>query len=91
MGYGTNKKKIALADSLMNESIRKKKIASEQEKIARDFIKSGNAYQTKVLDLKGTTTPTAYERLKKAANIRQSASKDSSMAVSIRKQIKKSK
>jgi hypothetical protein len=91
MAYGTNKKKIARADSLMNESIRKKKIASEQEKIAKAFIKSGNAYKTKVIDLKGTTTPTAYERLKRASNIRQSASKDSSMAVSIRKQIKKSK
>ena len=58
------KNPIEKADSLMKESQRKKDFANQQEKIAKAFIKSGKSTDVKVLDLKGTTTPTANERLK---------------------------
>ena len=65
------------SDSLINESRRKKEFARVQEKIANAQIKRGTGNNVKLLDLKGTTTPTASKRLDIAKKIRQSAEKDS--------------
>lgn len=79
------------ADSLMNKSFEKKAFAKSQIKIGKSAIKSGNADKVRVLDLKGTTTPTAKARITNANKLNQSAKQDSLKSVSLRKQIKKSK
>jgi hypothetical protein len=81
--------KKPISDSLMNEYRRKIAFANQQEKIANAAIKAGKANQVKVLDLKGTTTPTASERLKIAGKAKDEAKKDSIASVKLR--IKKSK
>ena len=66
-----------VSDSLMNESNRKKDFANLQEKFAKAAIKAGNANKTILLDLKGTTSPTAQQRLGIVKKLRESATKDS--------------
>lgn len=73
----------AKADSLMKESNKKKYLANQQEKIGKAFIKAGKGNDVFVLDLKGTTTPTAYERLEIAKKARESAKTDSLNAIKI--------
>jgi len=80
---------IPKADSLMNEYRRKMAFGNQQEKFAKAAIKAGNADKVKVLDLKGTTTPTASERLKIAEKYKDEAKKDSVNSVKLR--IKKTK
>jgi hypothetical protein len=77
-----------MSDSLMRESVGKKMLANQQEKIGRAFIKAGNGDWTKVLDLKGTTSPTAFERLKIARNAKASASADSAKSVKLKNLVK---
>jgi hypothetical protein len=81
--------KKPVADSLMNEYRKKMAFANQQEKIANAAIKSGKGDKVKLLDLKGTTTPTASERLKIAEKAKNEAKKDSIASVKLR--IKKSK
>jgi hypothetical protein len=71
------KDKFNKSDSLMNESRNKKYFARTNEKIAKAQIKMGNGDKVRLLDLKGTTTPTAKERLYIAKKLRVSAEKDS--------------
>ena len=78
------KKQQANADSLMRESERKKAFAKTQAKIANAQIKAGTGNQVRVIDLKGTTTPTAKERLDKANKVRQEAKRDSIASVNAR-------
>lgn len=77
-----------MSDSLMKESLGKKMLANQQEKFGRAAIKAGNANYTRVLDLEGTTTPTAFERLKIARNARVSASADSAKSVKLKNLVK---
>lgn len=79
------KNPIEKADSLMKESQRKKDFANQQEKIAKAFIKAGKSTDVKIVDLKGTTTPTANERLKIAQKARVEAKKDSIEAEKLRR------
>ena len=68
--------KKAKADSLMNEAAKKRDFAKTQSKIANSQIKRGTGENVRVIDIKGTTTPTAKERLKIAANKERSAMVD---------------
>jgi hypothetical protein len=68
--------KKATADSLMNEAANKRAFSKTQSKIANAQIKRGTGEQVMVLDLRGTTTPTAKERLKIAADKERSAMVD---------------
>ena len=77
------------ADSLMKSSVNKKSFANEQIKFGKAAIKSGNANQVKVIDLKGTTSPTAKSRIANAQKMLSSSKMDSLKSVSIKKQIKK--
>jgi hypothetical protein len=77
------------ADSLMNKSYDKKSFANTQIKIGKAAMKAGNAEKVRVLDLKGTTTPTAKERISNANKMKQSAKIDSLTSVKLRNQIKK--
>lgn len=78
------KDKFNKSDSLMNESRGKKHFARTQERIANAQIKMGNADKVRLLDLKGTTTPTAKQRLDIAKKTRVSAEKDSISAVKLK-------
>jgi len=82
------KKAKEMSDSLMRESLGKKMLASQQEKIGRAFIKAGKGDWNMVLDIKGTSTPTAFERLKIAKNARASASVDSAKSVKLKNLVK---
>lgn len=79
------KDKFNKSDSLMNESRSKKYFAKTQEKIAKAQIKMGNGDKVRLLDLKGTTTPTAKERLDIAKKLRVSAEKDSINSIKFKK------
>ena len=68
--------KKAKADSLMNEAARKRVFSKTQSKIANAQIKRGTGEQVMVLDLRGTTTPVAKDRLKIAADKERSAMVD---------------
>ena len=65
------------AELLMEESYRKKAFANQQEKIGNALIKKGKGDETRLIDLKGETTPTAYKRLEIAKKARIEATKDS--------------
>lgn len=78
-------KELAKADSLMQNAAEKKSFYSTQEKIANAQLKRGTGDQVKVIDLKGTTTPTAKERLAKAQKILAEAKRDSTEAANIYK------
>ncbi len=78
------KKQQAQSDSLMRESERKKAFAKTQAKIANAQIKAGTGNNVRVLDLKGTTTPTAKERLGIAGNAMREAKRDSIASVKLR-------
>lgn len=77
------------ADSLMNKSFEKKAFAKSQIKIGNASLKSGTGDKVRVLDLKGTTTPTAKARIANAQKMLSSAKQDSLKSVGLRKQIKK--
>jgi len=77
------------SDSLMNESVNKKAFANQQIKIGNAAIKAGNADKVRLLDLKGTTTPTAKARIANANKLKQSAKIDSLTSVKLSNQIKK--
>jgi hypothetical protein len=79
LSAGVKKALEQKADSLMNEYYRKKEFANTQENIGQAAIKAGKGKEVKVVDLKGTTTPTAKERLEKAKKTMQSAKRDSSI------------
>ena len=79
------KNPIEKADSLMKESQRKKDFANQQERIAKAFIKAGKSTHAKLLDLKGSSTPTANERLKIAQKAKEEAKKDSIQAEKLRR------
>lgn len=74
-------KKPVNSDSLMNESNRKKAIAIQQEKFGNAAIKAGRGNQKRVASLKGDMTPSGYERLDIAKNMRKQATSDSLAAV----------
>lgn len=76
------------ADSLMNESASKKGFANQQIRFGKAAIKVGNSERVKVLDLKGTNTPTAQKRIADANKMKQSAKSDSLKSINLRKQIK---
>jgi hypothetical protein len=78
-------KELAKADSLMQDADSKKSFYSQQEKIANAQLKRGTGDQVQVLDLKGTTTPTAKERLAKAQKKLAEAKRDSTEAANIYK------
>lgn len=84
-----DEKQKAKADSLMKQSVLKKRRAKEQEVIGKAFIKAGKANEQKLLDLKGTVSPTAYKRLEIAKKLISSAKQDSLKSVDILKKIKK--
>ena len=77
------------ADSLMNKSYDKKSFANEQIRFGKAAIKAGNANKTQLLDLKGTTSPTAKVRIDNANKMKQSAKIDSLTSVKLKNQIKK--
>jgi hypothetical protein len=78
------KKQKAKADSLMTESERKKAFAKTQINIANAQIKAGTGNQVRVVDLKGTTTPTAQKRLEMANKTMREAKRDSIASVNLR-------
>jgi hypothetical protein len=80
----TVKKTDAVVREMINKSQEKKSFANKQEKIAKDGIKSGNN-SVRVVDLKGTTTPTPQKRLEMANKLKQEAKRDSLAAVSMSK------
>ena len=89
----TIKKSDAVVRDMINKAEAKKKFANQQDKIAKSRIKSGND-SVKVVDLKGTTTPTNKKRLEMANKLKQEAKRDSLAAVSMSKKsapIKKKK
>lgn len=74
------------ADSLMNESYKKKEFAKVQEGIAKGQIKRDGGNVSMSLPVKpfGSLTgygPTGNERMQIVKNARQSASRDSAIAV----------
>jgi hypothetical protein len=77
------------ADSLMKKSFEKKSFANQQIKFGKASIKAGNGNKVSLLDLKGTTTPTAQKRISNAQKMLSSAKQDSLKSVSLRKQIKR--
>lgn len=77
------KKQKAKADSLMRESERKKAFAKTQRNIANAQIKAGTGNKVRVIDLKGTTTPTAQKRLEIANKYMREAKRDSVASVNL--------
>jgi hypothetical protein len=77
------------ADSLMNRSYDKKSFANTQIKMGKAQIKAGNGEKVRLLDLKGTTSPTAKVRIANANKMKQSAKIDSLTSVKLKNQIKK--
>jgi hypothetical protein len=77
------------SDSLMNESLNKKLFANQQIKYGNALIKLGIGGKVRVIDAKGTTTPTAQKRISDAKNLQKSAKMDSLQSVKLRNQIKK--
>ena len=78
------KKQKAQSDSLMRESERKKVFAKTQRNIANAQIKAGTGNQVRLLDLKGTTTPTAQKRLEIANKTMREAKRDSIASVNLK-------
>lgn len=76
---------VSKSDSLMKESNKKKAFANTQEKIGKAAISKGKENESRLLDLKGTSTPTGKERLEMARKAKESAKKDSIASVKAKK------
>jgi len=81
----------AKADSLMKESDRKKSMATVQGRIGKAAISKGKGNQAKVLDLRGNTSLSGYERIKLSNNLNKSAKKDSLASVNMINDLKNPK
>lgn len=81
----------AKADSLMKESDRKKSMATAQGRIGKATIAKGKGNEVKVIDLKGTTSLSGYERVKLSDKLNKSAKKDSLASVNMINDLKNPK
>jgi hypothetical protein len=72
---------VSKSDSLMKESNKKKALANTQERMGKAAMAKGKGNESRLLDLKGTTTPTGSQRLEIARKARAEAKKDSIASV----------
>jgi Rad3-related DNA helicase len=72
---------VSKSDSLMKESNKKKAFANTQERIGKAAIAKGKGNESRLLDLKGTSTLTGSQRLEVAKKARAEAKKDSIASV----------
>jgi Rad3-related DNA helicase len=72
---------VSKSDSLMKESNKKKALANTQERIGKAAMAKGKGNESRLLDLKGTSTPTGSQRLEIAKKARAEAKKDSIASV----------
>jgi Rad3-related DNA helicase len=73
------------SDSLMKESNKKKALANTQERMGKAAMAKGKGNESRLLDLKGTTTPTGSQRLEIARKARAESKKDSIASVKAKK------
>jgi len=76
----TIKKTDAVVSDMINKAEAKRKLANQQEKIALERMKMGND-DVRVVDLKGTTTPTNKRRMENANKLKQEAKREFQSAV----------
>jgi hypothetical protein len=72
---------VSKSDSLMKESNKKKALANTQERMGKAAMAKGKGNESRLLDLKGTTTPTGSQRLEIARKARAESKKDSIASV----------
>jgi hypothetical protein len=72
---------VSKSDSLMKESNKKKAFANTQERIGKAAIAKGKGNESRLLDLKGTSTLTGSQRLEVAKKAKAEAKKDSIASV----------
>jgi len=72
---------VSKSDSLMKESNKKKAFANTQERIGKAAIAKGKGNESRLLDLKGTSTLTGSQRLEIAKKAKAEAKKDSIASV----------
>jgi len=72
---------VSKSDSLMKESNKKKALANTQERIGKAAIAKGKGNESRLLDLKGTSTLTGSQRLEIAKKAKAEAKKDSIASV----------
>jgi hypothetical protein len=69
------------ADSLMNRSYEKKMFANEQERLAKGQIKNNGGNEPLTYTTNRVSGPSGNQRMQIVKNARQSASRDSAIAV----------